>query len=519
MIQTSVRFLSPDSAPVLSIRSCLTVGIVVAAALSASHSATSATEAPGQAPLGVMVTAASVLSVGGRRRAGDLARSLDGIARGRLDRPVEGDEGDERVAAANGALHVVGNLVTTVGTQASSLQAAIDHLASAASSTREGATTLRQAASESARASAGAADNLQTLASAATEMSAATREIARNTQQSAVAVRDARGKVDDTHGVIQRLAAGSKRVGDTIRAIDAIASQTKLLALNASIEAARSGVAGKGFAVVAGEVKELSGQTADATREITEVLTTLQHDTAQAVVGMDGVLSIIEDLDHMMQSVAGAVEEQSSTVSEFDRNLNQVQGNVRTMDGAVQELAREADSFQEVAENLVAVEQTLTDIVNASGALGQLFSVDPKVVADAGSHASIAAHLTAICFMHLQWRDKLLKGVLSRQAPDVQTDPTKCALGKWLGSYQPRSDEQRRLIAEVLPVHARLHQTAIGIIEQTKRGAGTRDLLRIVHQEVTPCLTDTWGLLVKLIGAVQNAAAGSVAPLKLATAP
>jgi len=66
------------------------------------------------------------------------------------------------------------------------------------------------------------------------------------------------------------------RVGSVAQGIDDIAKQTNLLALNATIEAARAGEAGKGFAVVAGEVKNLSGQTAKATSEITDVVRNLR---------------------------------------------------------------------------------------------------------------------------------------------------------------------------------------------------------------------------------------------------
>jgi methyl-accepting chemotaxis protein len=402
---------------------------------------------------------------------------------------------------------VVGNLVTTVTTQTLSLKEATAHLASAAKSTRDGASTLRDAAAGSARASADASSNLSTLASAATEMTAATQEIARSAQDSALAVRGAHDKVTETHRVIERLASGSKRVGNTIRAIEAIASQTKLLALNATIEAARSGAAGKGFAVVASEVKQLSGQTADATHQITDMLSNIQRDSNEAATGMSDILAIVGNLDQLVQSVAGAVEEQTATVTDFDRNLSQIQGSVNAMDGAVQELAREADSFQDIAENLVAVEETLTDMVNATGALGQLFRIDPKVVAECGTGASIPAHLTAICFMHLQWRDKLLRGVLARQEPDVQTDPTKCALGKWLGTFQPATGEERRIIDAIHPVHQKLHHTAIDIIGEIRRQAGMRDLLRMVHTQVTPRLSETWRLLVQLIAAVERAAA------------
>lgn len=87
---------------------------------------------------------------------------------------------------------------------------------------------------------------------------------------------------DQIHAEIAALREEIERVGTVAEGIGAIAKQTNLLALNATIEAARAGDAGKGFAVVAGEVKNLSGQTAKATGEITEVVQNL-HSRIEAL--------------------------------------------------------------------------------------------------------------------------------------------------------------------------------------------------------------------------------------------
>ena len=83
------------------------------------------------------------------------------------------------------------------------------------------------------------------------------------------------GKLLQVRAEIESLQGEIEKVGRVAQEIDAIAKQTNLLALNATIEAARAGSAGKGFAVVAGEVKNLSAQTARATKEVSEVVATL----------------------------------------------------------------------------------------------------------------------------------------------------------------------------------------------------------------------------------------------------
>lgn len=93
----------------------------------------------------------------------------------------------------------------------------------------------------------------------------------------------AQESMDAIRGHIEELQAEIARVGNVAEKINSVASQTNLLALNATIEAARAGEAGRGFAVVANEVKALSGQTSDATKEIKEVVSNLHSNIAEIV--------------------------------------------------------------------------------------------------------------------------------------------------------------------------------------------------------------------------------------------
>ena len=105
--------------------------------------------------------------------------------------------------------------------------------------------------------------------------------------------------------------------------ISDIAEQTNLLALNATIEAARAGEAGKGFAVVASEVKNLANQTAKATEEISGQVSEMQGVTRTAVDAIEAIGKTIESMNEISVSISSAIEEQGSATQEISRNVQE----------------------------------------------------------------------------------------------------------------------------------------------------------------------------------------------------
>jgi methyl-accepting chemotaxis protein len=143
---------------------------------------------------------------------------------------------------------MIGEIVQTVSSASTELEASAGTLTATAERAQE-LTTMVAAASEEA------STNVQSVASATEEMSSSITEISRQVQESARIAGEAVHQAQKTNDRVGELAKAASRIGDVVELINTIAWPTNLLALNATIEAARAGEAGRGFAVVASEVR------------------------------------------------------------------------------------------------------------------------------------------------------------------------------------------------------------------------------------------------------------------------
>ncbi len=246
----------------------------------------------------------------------------------------------------------VGGIVGMVSASATELQATAQTMTATATQTAAQSTAVAAAAEE-------ASCNVGTVAAAAEELGASVAEIGRQVDGSARLARAAVAEAGQTADQVRALTEATTRIGSVVGLISSIAGQTNLLALNATIEAARAGMAGRGFAVVAAEVKELAGQTARATEEITTQIAAIQASTGQAAGAIGGITARIEEISGVATSIAAAVEEQGAATQEIVRNVGQaaagtgeVTGNIAGVAGAAEETGAAASQVLASASEL-----------------------------------------------------------------------------------------------------------------------------------------------------------------------
>jgi methyl-accepting chemotaxis protein len=248
----------------------------------------------------------------------------------------------------------IGEIVETVSSASTELEASALSLTATAVHSQELATKVAAASEE-------ASTNVQSVASATEELSSSVNEISRQVQESARMASEAVDQARKTNGRVGELSQVANRIGDVVELINTIAGQTNLLALNATIEAARAGSAGRGFAVVASEVKALAEQTAKATGEIGQQIASIQSATQDSVGAIKEISSTIEKLSEISSTIAAAVEEQGAATQEISRNVQQA------AQGTVQVSSHIADVQHGASDTGSASSQVLSAAQSLSG--------------------------------------------------------------------------------------------------------------------------------------------------------
>ncbi len=241
----------------------------------------------------------------------------------------------------------IGDNMHTLASASEELTSVSEHMSSAAEETTAQARVVSEAADH-------VSDNTRNVSTGLETFSISVREVATSAGEAAVVANRAVDVAKTADASINKLDESSQRIGEVVSVITSIAEQTNLLALNATIEAARAGEAGKGFAVVAGEVKELAKETAAATNNIRDSIDLIREDTQRAVEAISDITSIVDSICQQENTIASAVEQQTSTTTEISRNLAESAAGTAQIAQNMTQVAQAAQGTAEGASNTQA---------------------------------------------------------------------------------------------------------------------------------------------------------------------
>jgi len=285
----------------------------------------------------------------------------ESIAKGDLTQRIDDRRGDEfgqlqkaMQRMSDALANVVGNVLSaTESITTASSEIATGNLDLSAR-TEQSAASLAQTAASMKELTQGVRQNAQA-AGQAYELTTAASE---------VATRGGR-VVGEVVTTMDDITAASQKITDIIGVIDGIAFQTNILALNAAVEAARAGEQGRGFAVVAGEVRTLAQRSAQAAKEIKDLInsTTAKVETGSELVHTAGatmqeIVTSVGRVTSIMNEIKASSSEQSTGIHEVDDAIGNLDEMTQRNAALVEEAAAAASSLQEQAAQLAATVHT-----------------------------------------------------------------------------------------------------------------------------------------------------------------
>ena len=241
---------------------------------------------------------------------------------------------------------------------------------------RDASSSVRVAAEEIATGNHDLSGRTELTASSLQQTSASMQQLTETVRHNADSARQANQLVAQASGVAQhggqvvgnvvttmdQINAASRKINDIIGVIDGIAFQTNILALNAAVEAARAGEQGRGFAVVASEVRSLAGRSADAAKEIKQLISAsveqvengsrLVHDAGTT---MNEIVASVQRVTDIMAEITASTHEQSTSINEVGQAVSQLDQMTQQNAALVEQSAAAAQSLKDQSVRLSEV--------------------------------------------------------------------------------------------------------------------------------------------------------------------
>ncbi len=285
----------------------------------------------------------------------DVSELLQAIARGDLTARMEGDFHGVFATMRDDANATVSQLTDIVG----GIQMAALSINTAAEEIASGNSDLSRRTEQQAA-------NLEETAASMEELTSTVRQNAESARQANQLAIGAAGVASQGGEVVGKVVTtmtdieqSSKKIAEIISVIDGIAFQTNILALNAAVEAARAGEQGRGFAVVASEVRTLAQRSANAAKEIKDLIETSVGKVAdgsalvhQAGATMGEIVASVQRVTDIMAEISAASQEQSAGIEQVNQTITQMDEATQQNAALVEEATAAARSMEEQAQTL-----------------------------------------------------------------------------------------------------------------------------------------------------------------------
>lgn len=286
------------------------------------------------------------------------------------------------VAISYWIIRGVNKTLTTAGSDArriaQQISSAVKQQAGASAETATSVSQTATTVGEISKTSDLAAEKAKTVADTAEKASASSASSREAISRGMSAMNAIHDEVENTAAQILDLSQKNLQIGEIVQSVNAIAEQSNLLAVNASIEAAKAGEQGKGFSVVAGEVKALAGQSKEATDQIRTILSEIQKAsntavmiTEQSVKRVGEGSRIIEELGAILDE-SGIINEESNDAAkqiamitnQQQIGLEQISDAMRSIEKATQGNAAGAQQLEIAAQQVQELSMALTSIID-----------------------------------------------------------------------------------------------------------------------------------------------------------
>ncbi len=289
---------------------------------------------------------------------GDITRVLSALAQGDLSQRID--------KAYQGAF---ARLKEDTNQTCDKLSEIVDEISRSADSVLNGADEIARGNADLSQRTEEQASSLEETASSIEEMTGNVQQSSDNAVHANNIAVEARQKAERGGEVVanavasmETISASSKKIADIIGVIDEIAFQTNLLALNAAVEAARAGEQGRGFSVVAGEVRNLAGRSANAAKEIKNLIQESVNNVARGseLVNESGttfqdLLTSVENVSSMMRDISESAQEQTSGILQINTAIAQMDEMTQQNAALVEQATAAGENMAEQARSMVSV--------------------------------------------------------------------------------------------------------------------------------------------------------------------